>query len=85
MPKTVFLKFGDTPKSVALRHFLNFSEADCDRLTKETAELIQYGELIGGQGGSYKSKRTVHLSEKTVILDARFGALGLLVSGDMEN
>lgn len=77
MPKTIFLKSGDTLKSVASHHFLNFSESDRDRLTKETADLIQYGELIAGQGGSYKSKRTIHLAEKTVIFDARFGALGL--------
>lgn len=77
MPKTIYLKAGDTADAVAARHFNSLSAADRDRLTKETVDLISNGTLIAKQGGSFKSRRTVQLEDRTVFLDARFGALGL--------
>lgn len=78
MLKTIFLKAGDTADAVATKHFNTLSTTDRDRLTKETADLISSGSLIAEQGGSFKSRRTVQLEDSTVVLDARFGALGLL-------
>lgn len=78
MPKTIYLKAGDTADTVATKHFSTFSTADRDRLTKETADLIASGSLIAEQGGSFKSRRSVQLENRTVVLDARFGTLGLL-------
>lgn len=78
MSKTVFLKAGDTPENVVARHFSAYSSTEKSRLRKEVADLLQHGSLIAAQGGSFKSKRTVQLPERTVFLDARFGALGLM-------
>ena len=78
MPKTIYLKQGDTADGVAAKHFSSHSALDRDRLTKETADLLTNGSLIAKQGGSFKSRRTVQLENGTVILDARFGSLGLL-------
>ncbi len=78
MPKTIYLKAGDTADAVATKHFTSHSAADRDRLTKETADLIINGSLIAEQGGSFKSRRTVQLENDAIVLDARFGALGLL-------
>lgn len=78
MSKTVFLKAGDTPESVVTRHFSSYSASEKNRIRKEVADLLQHGSLIATQGGSFKSKRAVKLPERTVFLDARFGALGLM-------
>lgn len=78
MPKTIYLKAGDTADVVATKHFSSYSAADRDRLTRETSDLITNGLLIAEQGGSFKSLRTVQLEHDAIVLDARFGALGLL-------
>jgi len=78
MSKKIYLKAGNTADAVVTKHFTSLSTADRDRLTKETADLISNGTLIAEQGGSFKSRRTVQLKDRTVVLDARFGALGLL-------
>lgn len=78
MPKTIYLKAGDTADTVATKYFITMSAADRGHLTKETADLISSGSLIAEQGGSFKSRRIVQLKDSTVVLDARFGSLGLL-------
>ena len=78
MPKTIYLKAGDTADAVAIKHFTSYTSADRNRLTKETEDLIFNGSLIAKQGGAFKSRRTIQLENTTVVLDARFGSLGLL-------
>lgn len=72
--RRVVLREGDTVESISEKHFQKYSKAEKNILEKNAGDLINYGNLISEQGGSFSSKRTVKISEgKALILDARFG------------
>ncbi|MBB3995193.1 hypothetical protein GGR95_002845 [Sulfitobacter undariae] len=80
MPKTIFLGNGSTADAVLDRHgrwASKLNEQDARRLRNDVTDLVTHGKLLSDHGASFKSKRTVELTDAQVVLDARFGAVNL--------
>ncbi len=81
MVKRINLGDGASAQSVLTNYrgwVSQLTEDDKERLSKELEDLIYHGQLLSDQGASFKSKRTLTLGEKRVVLSARFGQRSIL-------